>query len=213
MATSRKAKTGKTKTSCAARGPAKKKQPAVRKKKAAAAKSVVTKKAKAAPAPKLKTKPKSTAKPKVVVEKKPKPPPAAKPKLRKPKVDPELQKRMREALVGQRQRLMSVVQATQAQMAQKVGDLADVSDRASEGYGDELAVGLMAIEAAQLEDIESAIRRIDEGTYGLCADCGKPIPRKRLEVLPFVQHCLTCKGLKERNLKTGGGYADDEDGP
>ncbi len=113
-------------------------------------------------------------------------------------VDVEMQKQLREAMVAQRGRLLSLVQSTQAQMAEKVTGLADVSDRASEGYGDELAVGLLAIEAAQLDEIEAAICRIDEGSYGLCEDCGKPIPRKRLEVLPFVQQCLACKGRRER---------------
>ncbi|MBN2559948.1 MAG: TraR/DksA C4-type zinc finger protein [Phycisphaerae bacterium] len=126
-------------------------------------------------------------------------------------VDPELQKKIREALVHQRRLLLSLVQSTQAQMAEKSGDLADVSDRASEGYGDELAVGLMAIEAAQLDEIEAAIRRIDEGTYGRCLDCGKPIPRRRLEVLPFAHRCLACKGKSERTMPTLEHLSDEDD--
>jgi DnaK suppressor protein len=119
----------------------------------------------------------------------------------KPVVDEEWQTQMREMMAHQRQQLLSVVQSTQAQMAEKSGDLPDVSDRASEGFEDELAVGLMAIEAAQLDDIDYAIARIDDGTYGLCVDCGKPIPRKRLEVLPFARRCLACEGSNERRTK------------
>lgn len=128
-------------------------------------------------------------------------------KLPKALVDPEWLKAIREALVQQRQRLHSVVQSTAAQMAERTGDLPDVSDRASEGYGDELAAGLLAIEAAQLDEIEAAIRRIDAGSYGICLDCHKAIPRKRLEILPFAQRCLNCKGVKERQI---GGYGDEE---
>jgi RNA polymerase-binding protein DksA len=153
-------------------------------------------------------------KPKPPKPKLPKPqPPKPKPpklKLRKPKVDAELQKSIREALVNQRQRLLLLVQSTQAQMAEMSSDLADVSDRASKGYGDELAVGLMAIEAAQLDEIEAAIRRIDSSTYGLCLACGKPIPRKRLEVLPFAQRCLACEGQKERSIRSTASYEPDE---
>ena len=125
----------------------------------------------------------------------------------KPQVDAEWIGQMREMLVNQRHQLVSVVESTQAQIAEKDGDLADVSDRASEGFEDELAVGLMAIEAAKLDDIEAAIQRIDEGSYGLCVDCKKAIPRKRLEVLPFARRCLACEGQSERRSRV----ADAED--
>lgn len=119
---------------------------------------------------------------------------------------------VRQALVGRRDEMLSVVQSTKAQMAQRGGDLADVSDRASEGFEDELAVGLMAIEAAQLEDVEGAIQRIDRGKYGLCEDCEKPIPRSRLEVLPFARRCLACEGTSERMVRTRStAYTESDD--
>jgi len=102
------------------------------------------------------------------------------------------------------------MQATQAQMADKQTGLADVVDQATEGFEDELALGLLKIEAAQIEDIVAAIARIDEGSYGLCVDCGKPIPRKRLEVLPFALRCLSCKGTRERKARIKGSYDDDD---
>lgn len=129
----------------------------------------------------------------------------------KPNLDPEWVASMRDALAGQRQRLLSVVQNTQAALAEKSGDLPDVSDRASEGFEDELAVGLIAIEAAQLEDIEAAIRRIDEGKYGVCVDCERAIPRKRLEVLPFARRCLACEGQAERRPKAIEAEEEEED--
>jgi RNA polymerase-binding protein DksA len=118
---------------------------------------------------------------------------------------------MREMLAGQRQRLLAVVQSTQSQMAEKPGDLADISDRATEGFEDEIAVGLMAIEAAQLEDINSAIERIDNGTYGLCEDCRRAIPKKRLEVLPFARRCLGCEGQAERRPRLLNGESEEEE--
>ena len=137
---------------------------------------------------------------------------ASKPvKPAKPVVDTEWQLQIREMMVRHRQELLSVVESTQAQMADKQGDLADVSDRASEGFEDELAVGLMAIEAAKLDDIEAAIQRIDDGSYGLCITCGKAVPRKRLEVLPFARRCLTCEGENERRARTQEAESEEED--
>lgn len=126
-------------------------------------------------------------------------------------IDPELLKTIREALVHQRNQLLSVVQSTQAQLAEKETGMADVSDRASGGFEDELAMGLMRIEAAQIEDIESAIQRTDDGTYGLCVDCGRLIPRRRLEVLPFAQRCLECEGSKERRARIASSSEDESE--
>ncbi len=129
----------------------------------------------------------------------------------KPNLDPEWVASMRDALASQRQRLLSIVQNTQALMAEKSGDLPDVSDRASEGFEDELAVGLIAIEAAQLEDIETAIKRIDEGMYGVCVDCERAIPRKRLEYLPFARRCLACESQAERRPRAVESEEEEED--
>lgn len=130
---------------------------------------------------------------------------------KKAKIDPEFLKTVLEALVQQRQRLLSVMQSTQAQMAAKEVDLPDVSDRASGGFEDELAMGLMAIEAAQIDDIEAAIERINQGTYGLCANCEKPIPKKRLEVLPFARRCLNCEGERERHAMRSTEYEEEDE--
>jgi len=44
-----------------------------------------------------------------------------------------------------------------------------------------------------LRDIEKALKRIDEGTYGTCKYCKNPIPAKRLEARPTANSCVTCK--------------------
>lgn len=210
MATSRKTKSKKAPTSKTGA----KKAVTKKKAKAPASKAARTKKKTSdkAAAPKSKASADRAAKAKKVTKrvttKKTATKTPAKP--RKPAVDPELLKTIRDALVNQRNQLMSVVQTTQAQLAEKPGDLADISDRASGGFEDELALGLMKIEAAQIEDIEGAIQRIDDGVYGICADCGKLIPRKRLEVLPFAQRCLDCEGLWERKARIQSRAEEDE---
>jgi RNA polymerase-binding protein DksA len=49
-----------------------------------------------------------------------------------------------------------------------------------------------------LAAIEEALRRIDEGTFGMCARCGKPIAEERLEAIPYAIRCIDCKRLEER---------------
>jgi len=49
-----------------------------------------------------------------------------------------------------------------------------------------------------LSEIDGALRRIDDGTYGTCADCGREIPTERLEASPWASLCIDCKRQAER---------------
>jgi len=49
-----------------------------------------------------------------------------------------------------------------------------------------------------LEAIEAALKRIEDGTYGSCVNCGKPIAEERLAAIPWATHCIDCKRLEER---------------
>ena len=138
-------------------------------------------------------------------------PAAPKPRPKLTEADIEWQASIREGLMRRRDELRNVVQSSRAQMAGKSGDSADVADRASEGFEDELAAGLIAIEADQLDDIDDAIVRIDSGDYGFCIVCDKPIPRKRLDFLPFAKRCITCEGSHERTRQISTSYEEADD--
>jgi RNA polymerase-binding protein DksA len=56
----------------------------------------------------------------------------------------------------------------------------------------------------QLQMIDNAIERMDEGTYGLCARCGKQINEERLEALPFAAYCIECQSFLERQAELYG---------
>jgi RNA polymerase-binding protein DksA len=49
-----------------------------------------------------------------------------------------------------------------------------------------------------LRDIEGALERIEEGTYGTCVNCGQPIAEERLSAIPWAMYCIDCKRLQER---------------
>ena len=48
-----------------------------------------------------------------------------------------------------------------------------------------------------LKGIEGALERIEEGTYGTCVNCGKPIAEERLAAIPWATYCIDCKRLLE----------------
>lgn len=53
----------------------------------------------------------------------------------------------------------------------------------------------------QLADIETALTKMEAGTYGKCEVCGKVIEPARLEILPQARRCMNCKALQTRNAK------------
>ncbi|MDA7423152.1 TraR/DksA family transcriptional regulator [Thalassococcus lentus] len=68
----------------------------------------------------------------------------------------------------------------------------DWEDRASERQGDEVLESLGAHDAAELRQIDGALARIAEGTYGECVQCGNSISTERLAALPATPFCKTC---------------------
>jgi DnaK suppressor protein len=50
-----------------------------------------------------------------------------------------------------------------------------------------------------LSDVDAALRRMLEGVYGACAECGEPISLKRLETIPCASHCIGCQEFIERS--------------
>jgi RNA polymerase-binding protein DksA len=49
-----------------------------------------------------------------------------------------------------------------------------------------------------LSAIDSALARIDEGSFGICRTCGQPIAQERLQALPYTTQCIDCKRREER---------------
>ncbi len=49
-----------------------------------------------------------------------------------------------------------------------------------------------------IAQLNAALHRIEDGSYGICIDCGQPIPRERLEEVPHTRHCVPCKTKNSR---------------
>ena len=73
-----------------------------------------------------------------------------------------------------------------------------MADQGTDNFDRELALNLASSRQESLYDIEDAIRRIDEGTYGACETCGGAIELPRLKALPFAKKCMTCQNAAER---------------
>ncbi len=77
----------------------------------------------------------------------------------------------------------------------------DIGDEASDLSNRQLLLSLNEADRAKLMEIEEALERIEEGTYGICEECGEPISIKRLEVKPTAIYCVACKSRLEKLQK------------
>jgi DnaK suppressor protein len=113
--------------------------------------------------------------------------------------------RFRQVLEHERTRLLHAAKAVHhdGSLLEETGDLAigsgdHLADSASETYMRELDEGLEENAEHILLEIDDALERIENGTYGLCADCGGPIGEERLLAVPYATLCIAHKRARER---------------
>ena len=84
------------------------------------------------------------------------------------------------------------------------GDLSSMpihmADIGTDNYEQEFALGLMDSERKLLKEIDEALDRIEQQTYGICEGTGKPIPKARLEAQPWAKYCVEYARKLEQGL-------------
>jgi len=73
-----------------------------------------------------------------------------------------------------------------------------MADVATDTYDREFSLGLASNERQSLYELEDAIKKIEEGTFGICEECKSPISKTRLKVVPFARLCVKCQERKEK---------------
>ena len=73
-------------------------------------------------------------------------------------------------------------------------DSADFADKIHEEW---IFLQTNSADAEVLRDIDAALRRLGDGSYGTCMDCGIEITRKRLDAVPWARYCVTCQERRQ----------------
>lgn len=116
------------------------------------------------------------------------------------------------ALLAKRAELLGDVkalhsEATRANRQDASGDLSSMpihmADIGTDNYEQEFTLGLIESERQVLREIEEALDRMRNGTYGLCVATGQPIGRARLKAHPWARHCYAYKLQLEKGQRTG----------
>src|SRR5262249_26347854 len=107
----------------------------------------------------------------------------------------------RETLLALRRRLNADVsrradEALRAMGGAASGSLSNaplhMADLGTDNFEQEFTLSLLQNQEQALEEITEALERIRHGTFGLCEECKGPIPKARLQALPYTRHCVAC---------------------
>jgi DnaK suppressor protein len=109
---------------------------------------------------------------------------------------------MREVLLNMRKSLLGEIRDNVKEESDylKAPATGDIYDLASSERERELSLLLGDRDREKLNEIDEALRRIEEGTYGYCEECEERIGIGRLKAMPFTQLCVDCKAKMEREM-------------
>jgi DnaK suppressor protein len=117
----------------------------------------------------------------------------------KPQVDQtkELDKRtiakFKKILLKEREQIVGEVkQIVESSKEMGQDGIQDIGDEAANIYNKQVLLSLNENERMRLQEADEALDRIENGTYGICEECGGPISLKRLEVRPVAKYCVPC---------------------
>jgi RNA polymerase-binding transcription factor DksA len=100
---------------------------------------------------------------------------------------------VRTKLLAQKQELLARAAKVRADITRSSGPLdKDFAEQVVQMENDAVLAGIGEATAAELAQINRALAQLDQGTYGLCSQCGKPIDTRRLHALPYSDRCITC---------------------
>ena len=81
----------------------------------------------------------------------------------------------------------------------EVEQMADISDDAARSYGKKLQGDLEEQEWVKLKQVEAALKKVEDGEYGICEQCEQEILETRLEIMPYTEFCIQCLSEIEKN--------------
>jgi DnaK suppressor protein len=111
-------------------------------------------------------------------------------------------KKFKTLLTDKRDEILKKAKQTLEQdMALDTDDLPDEMDLASSEYLQSFTFRLRGREKSFLDKIEKALKKIEDGSFGVCEECGEEISVKRLEARPETTLCIRCKEDQERMEK------------
>lgn len=114
-------------------------------------------------------------------------------------------KKYKEALLRLRETLTGDVRALETEAlkeSEQDFSVDHMADHGSDNFDQEFNLGLIENAEETVREINDAMERIEEGTYGICEGCEKPILKPRLQAIPYARYCVDCQRKNELRQET-----------
>ncbi len=109
------------------------------------------------------------------------------------KLDKKTIAKFRKLLLKQREEIVGEVkQMVESSKEMGQDGTQDIGDEAANIYNKQVLLSLNENERMRLQEVDESLDRIENGSYGICEECGGPISLKRLEVRPVAKYCVPC---------------------
>lgn len=111
--------------------------------------------------------------------------------------------RLRERAAQLRQEIRETLEKSSEESHVRIAERArDVEDDSFSNLIVDVNLAEIERDADELRRIDSALLRLNDGSYGICVDCGQPIPLARLQAEPTAQRCVPCQELYEKTHRS-----------
>src|SRR4051812_32554376 len=118
-------------------------------------------------------------------------------------IDPERVDALRHMLLERREQVQREIDSllqerrnTQAELRED--SVPDAGDMALQDANGDQQLGILEVRNSIRQQLDEALQQLDQGTYGICEDCGQPINAQRLKAVPFARRCVACQEKAEQ---------------
>jgi DnaK suppressor protein len=126
------------------------------------------------------------------------------------KTESKTQKKAKQMLLKLRDQVIEeIAEKRKMESVDLKNEISDFYDSADEERDRQLSHLLSDREREKLFEIDEALMRIEEGTYGICEECGKKILETRLRIMPFARLCVACQSEQEKKSEKARKYAEE----
>jgi DnaK suppressor protein len=104
---------------------------------------------------------------------------------------------LKQMLEDRRRDIQDRLRSLRETLPAQVAEVKDAEEQSVDDFAQDVELALMEMKSETLSQIDEAIRRLERGDYGTCANCGREIAEARLKALPFATLCLECRESEE----------------
>ena len=111
---------------------------------------------------------------------------------------------LKDMLESRRGEIQDKLRTLRETLPNEISNVRDAEEQSVHDFVQDVELALMEMKSETLAKIDDALRRVEEGTYGTCAECGSEITEARLRAVPFATLCISCQARVEEREEPRG---------